>query len=448
VLLFSSLLFGCGQAKEEETTAPPAANQPKVIKLTDEIAKRIDLKTEVVEKRGVIVPLHLTGRVEPDYGKEVDVSARVAGRIREIRVRPGELVKQGTVLAVVDSPQVSDLQAEAVEAKSKTANAEALAERERQIYQEQLQRPKALLDARAQHQHAQVQLELAESEYKRLEGLYREKIAATKDYLAAKASLARAQVDFEQSKTAMARESQLYKNQALMKKDYQLALAEVSHERKHLLTIKKRLDFLGADPRMTEQILSSGNINGLVRLIAPMTGILNRYECAVGEMIDPDKSMFRLSDLKSVQVSADLPEVDLQRVNLGDKVHITVTSYPDTPFEGTISYISVNVHPDTRTVPIRARIANINGKLRTNMYAEMDLRGGAKNFLAVSKAAIQEHDGKKIVFLKKAEGYEERHIELGLSGEDYVEIKSGLSEGDQVATQGSLMLKTQLSYQH
>ena len=443
----TALLTACGHHQEKEEKEPVSTG-PKLIELSDEVAKRVDFKTEIIEKRDVIVPLHLTGRVEPDYGKEVDVSARVAGRIREIKVKPGELIEHGTLLAVVDSPAVSDLQAEAVEAKSKLAIAEAHAERERQIYEEQLTRPKALLDSKAMLQNTQVQAELAELEYKRIEGLFREKIAATKDYLIAKAALARAKVDYEQAKVTHAREEQLYKNRALMKRDYQLALAEVAREKQHLNTITKRLEFLGADSKALSHILESGNINGLVRLIAPIAGILNRYDCAVGEMIDPNKPLFKLSDLHSVQVSADLPEVDLQRVHHGDKVKISITSYPGQVFEGTISYISVNVHPETRTVPIRARLENESGKLRTNMYAEMDLQGAAKNFVAVPKAAVQERDGKKIVFVKKAGGYEERPITTGIAGENYYEVKSGLTEGEIVATQGSLMLKTELSYQN
>lgn len=421
---------------------------PRIIAVTAEVSKRIDLKTEMVTVRDVVVPLHLTGRIEPDYGREVDVSARISGRVSNILVRPGEMVKQGQILALIDSPQISDLQGEAVEAKSKLAIAEAHAERERQIYEEQLQRPKALLEAQATLQNSQVHAELSEQELKRQEDLYREKIAATKDYLTAKANYAKAKVAFDQAKTALAREEQLYKNRGLMKRDYQLTLAEVARDKQHLATICKRLDFLGADKKMTQKVLSTGNINGLVQITAPITAALSRYDCAVGEVVQPEKSMFKLTDLKFVQVSADLPEVDLPRVKLGDKVVIKIASYPDSSFTGVISYISVNVHEDTRTVPIRARLANADGKLKTNMYAEIDLEGASRKFLACPKSAIQEHDGSKIVFVQRADGFEERPVKLGKEGELYCEVLSGLSDGETVATQGSLMLKTELNYQH
>ena len=436
-------------AASQIAAAPP--RPPKVWNLA--VSSDIDLAAGKMLRFDWEVPAdqrncHLTGRIEADYGGEVDVSARISGRVSKILARPGETVQKGQTLALIDSPQISDLQAEAVESKSKLAIAEAHAERERQIYQEQMQRPKALLEARVNLQHMQVQAELIEQEFLRQEGLYKEKIAATKDFLAAKAAYSKAKVDLEQAKTALQREEGLYKNRSLMKKEYQVALAEVAREKQHLHTITKRLDFLGADHKMTEEVLVSGNITGLVRIVAPMTGVLSRYDCAVGEVVQPERSMFKLTDLKFVQVSADLPEIDLARVKLGDKVVIKIASYPNQQFTGTVSYISVNVNPDTRSVPIRARLANPDGRLRTNMFAEIDLEGNARNFLACPQAAVQEHDGKKIVFVKCSQGFEERPITLGAQGRNYDEVLTGLKAGEVVATQGSLMLKTELNYQH
>jgi len=158
--------------------------------------------------------------------------------------------------------------------------------------------------------------------------------------------------------------------------------------------------------------------------------------------------MFKITDLKTVQASADLPEIDLRRVRIGDTVKINVPSFPDRRFEGRIAFISPDVNPLTRTVPIRARLTNTTGLLKTNMYAEIDLEGASRNFLACPKAAIQERDNRKVVFVKHPDGYEERPVTLGVIGEDYIEVKSGLTDGETVATQGSLMLKTELSYRN
>lgn len=417
-----------------------SSNGEKLIPLT-RIGSNIVLETDTVSSRELTLPLHLTGKIEPDYGSEVDASAHISGRVSKILVRPGEQVKAGQTLALIESPQISDLQGEAVESKSKLAIAEAHAQREKELFEEQMLRPKALLGAQTVLHHTKLQLELAEQEFFREEGLYREKIASSKEYYAAKAAQEKAKVDVEQAKVALEREEALYKNRSIMKKDYQLALAEVTREKQHLQTITKRLDFLGADKKMTQEVLATGNINGMVRITAPISGVVSRHSCAVGEVVQPERSMFKLTDLKFVQVAAELPENYLSRVKLGDHVDIKIASYPDRLFSGTISYISVNFHHEMRAVPVRARLANAEGKLRANMSAEIALSGVTRKVLACPRSAVQEIDGKTVVFLKKSGGIEMRGIKTGECDGQYCEILSGLSEGEKVVAGGSAQIK-------
>ena len=76
----------------------------------------------------------------------------------------------------------------------------------------------------------------------------------------------------EQDKVALQREQHLYDDRVLMKKDYQLALAEVTREKQHLKTLVKRLEFIGADNKLTADVLKTGDMNGLARIVAPVDG--------------------------------------------------------------------------------------------------------------------------------------------------------------------------------
>ena len=82
------------------------------------------------------------------------------------------------------------------------------------------------------------------------------------------------------------------------------------------------------------------------------------------------------------------------------------------------------------------------------MFAEIELEGAASTALACPRDSIQEHGKEKIVFVKTPEGFEERRVTVGFEGESYVQILSGLREGEVVATQGSLMLKSEISHSH
>lgn len=447
-LTILTFLAGCGAKPEEEDTHSKTISGPRVLKVSDDVMKRLDVKTEVVEKRPVAVPLHLTGRIEPDIQKEVDLSTRIAGRISDIFVLPGEHVQKGQRVALVDSQEISDLQSQLIEARSKLTVAELHQERERQILDELIKRPTELIKARATFNSAKVQKELAETEFDRIQGLYKEKIAAAKDFVTAKANLAKAQVNFDQAQANLQREEHLYKNRAMLKRDFQLAQAEASRARNHVNMLNQRLNFLGCGQHMLDEVVSTGKIVGSIQLTAPISGVVTYRDVSVGELVQPDRVIFTISDMSTVMLRVDLPESDLKRVKLGDRVKIRLASYPDELFQGVVSYISVIVDQATRTVAVRARLENKDGILKKFMFAEIELEGAPEVVLACPKDAIQEHGGEKIVFVKTAEGFEERRVKVGFEGERFVQIKSGLGEGEAVATQGSLMLKTEITYQH
>jgi cobalt-zinc-cadmium efflux system membrane fusion protein len=440
-------LTGCSEAtKTEDADAKTPAAGPRVLKLSPEALDKIDLKTEVVEEKPVAVPLHLTGRIEPDVHKDVNISTRIAGRITEILVTPGQTVKKGSVLAELDSSEVSDLESDLLESRSKLKIAALQEERERQIYEELLRRPTTLIRARALFNEAKVNLELYQTEFKRVKDLHAEKIVAAKDFMQAQAKVAQANTQFEEAQSSLKREEHLYQNRAMLKRDYALAQAEADRIRNHINTLTQRLVFLGVDKEMLDNVANKGQISGTINLHAPIGGIVSFREVAVGQVVQPSTTLFTVSDMSTVLIQADLPEIDLPKVKIGDRVKVKVPSYPDEMFQGTIDYMGVGVHAETRTISTRARLANPEGRLKKFMFAEIFLEGNAHKVLACPKDAIQQHGEQKIVFVRRNEGFIERQIKTGIEGDKFTEIVSGLKAGDVVATQGSLMLKNEITF--
>jgi cobalt-zinc-cadmium efflux system membrane fusion protein len=448
-LVASALLCACSKGPEQPS---PAAEKPGPksghIAVSPEVASKFDFRTEPVHLQDIVVPLHLTGRIEPDIGKEVEVSTRISGRIERVLAGPGQIVKPTDQLAIIDSREITEIQAELIEAQAKLNIAKAHEDREKVVYEEQLSRPKGLIDAKTRFNQMKVQQGLAEAEFKRIQGLFVEKIAATKDFLVAQANLAKVQADYDQAVLDLQREQHLFENRALMKKDYQLAQAETARHRQHLNTLIQRLEFLGMTKPMIDQILKTGLISARIPIRAPIAGIVGRHSIGIGETVEPNKTIFTVMDLTNVLATADLPEADLRQVRLGDKVKVTVSTYPNETFDGLVSFISDSVDPQTRTVLIHARLPNPSYKLRSNMFAEIETQGRAKSVLACPKSAVQELEGRTVAFVSTPEGYQEKKVTTGAQSESYVEIKSGLAEGDQVVTQGSLMLKAELTFGH
>jgi RND family efflux transporter MFP subunit len=445
-------LWGCAQrdATTEPVTEPTngsALVKPSSTKSFGHRTPPLQFPTAKIEAKELSLPLHLKATIEPDFGKEVDVSSRIAGRVKKVMVKPGQFVAAKETTVIIDSKDVSELQAELVEAESKLKMSKAHQQREGMIYEEQMQRPKALLDAEAEDKEAKVKRDLAESDFKRVQELFREKITSEKDYNAGKAALAHAQAVYEQAAGDLAREQSLYKNVPLMQHDVQLAKAEVDRAKQHLDTIVQRLEFLGMTPEMVHQTLLTGRLTGEVRIAAPVAGVVSRQEVEAGEHVQPDKPILTITDLSTVIVRADLPETHLSRVKLGSKVIIRVPSYRSQQFLGAINFISDQVNPQTHTVAIRAQLDNADRKLKKDMSAEIDLEAQPARLLICPKKAISERREQAQVFVKTADGgFEERNVTIGGETKDAVEIVSGLEEGDEVAIDGLKQIRAELAH--
>lgn len=415
------------------------ANQYNFI--SDLKALKFKLKTVKISYQTLIFPLKLDGIITPELGKEVDVAARISGRVKQILVRPGLSVKKHDVLALIDSQAVSDLQAELIEAKSKLQIAKASELRERKVYEEQILRPKALIEARTQFNEAKVQKNLALANLNRVEGLYKEKIAAAKDYIQARALSQKAQALYEQAEMNLQREDHLYQNKALMQKDYQLAQAESLRALDHLNTLAQRLEFMGMTGAMLNKLMVEKKITGEVQLRAPVSGIISNFDLSAGEIIEAQHSILKITDLSKVDAKVDVPETNFAQIKIGNKVLIYIDSYRNLKFPGVVSYISDRINLTNHTVAISSQIENTNNLLKANMKANVIIDTIPVKVLACPKKAIHTHEGKKFVYKDVENGFQETEIITGRENEKYSEVISGLSANDLIASNAKLTLQ-------
>jgi len=422
------------QTAEESATVsgPPSVKNPVPFIKPASLLKLV--QTEDTQLREVALPLHLHGIIEPDFNKEVDVTSHMTGRVQSVLVRPGDSVVVEQVLAVVESKEVSELEAELIEAKSKLTTALAHEKREKVIYREQVERPKSLIEAQTAFKDAGARRDLAESEFKRTESLFHEKILAEKDYHAAKAELSLAQAHYDQASATLQREQHMYQNKALLLNDVQVARAEVQRAEQHLDTLSQRLEFLGMTKSGVKRTVVTGKLSGELSIGAPLSGIITRQEISSGEVVQPDTPMFTITDLSTVLVRADLPETHLSRVKLGNGVQIKVAGYPEENFAGNISFISERVNPETHMVAMSVRLGNRKRQLKKNMSAEIDLEPQLAKVVLCPKRALFDRKGQTHVLVKNSRGtFDERSVIVGAETEDLVEICSGLKSGESVA---------------
>ncbi len=263
-----------------------------------------------------------------------------------------------------------------------------------------------------------------------------------------------AQLEYRKTRTAVGvTEKALDRAKALLDRgaigagEYQRREADYENAKADLHEAEEKLHLLGMTEqeieRLAEKKLPHAQV-AQVFLRAPFAGEVIERNATVGEVIDPNKMLFAVADLSTVLVRADFPEQQAGRLQTGLGVEVRVSAYPDAVFRGTITYVGAMIDPTTRTVTARSTLPNPDRRLRPEMFAEVTLLTPEQSVLAVPRAALQQVGSRTVVFVTRGPRlFESREVKTGESSSDFVEIKSGLQEGDEVVTEGSYALKSE-----
>ena len=109
-----------------------------------------------------------------------------------------------------------------------------------------------------------------------------------------------------------------------------------------------------------------------------------------------------------------------------------------------IDFVGHEVDERTRRVKLRCIAHNRNHALKPGMFVTLKLRTGKKKALIVPKTAVQDIEGKKILFVWKGDHFEPRELHVEREIDGYYVVEEGVSEGERVAVSGTVFLKTKL----
>ncbi len=154
--------------------------------------------------------------------------------------------------------------------------------------------------------------------------------------------------------------------------------------------------------------------------------------------------MFKIIDISRVWIDANVFEKDLERVRRGQEVKVSVPAFPGSTFSGRVILVSSVVDPETRSVKVRTEVPNPDGRLKPDMFANVqiitDLHHTA---ISIPQAAVLDDGGKSVVFVSEGSGYVKRGVNLGIQGNGRVEVIEGLQAGDKVVVKGNYLLLQQ-----
>ncbi len=253
---------------------------------------------------------------------------------------------------------------------------------------------------------------------------------ARSSYLQAASEAAVVQAGFDRAK-------RLQTENIIPEKDYLRARAEHEKARAALRAAADKLRMMGVSPEKL-----SGSV---FPLTAPFSGTVIEKKAVLGELAQPDASLFTVADLSTLWIESDLFEKDLGKVKVGAQAAVTVSAYPGEVFKGLLTYISSTMDRETRTVKARVEVPNPDGRLKPEMFATVAIgTGGSVKALLVPEEAVLLLQGQPTVFVAESGGFEPRAVEVGERTQGYAVLKSGVAAGESVVVSGAYALKARL----
>ena len=370
-------LTGCGTKQNEQ-------QHNKRLVLTDAQEKNAKIQTAPLSMMDIELQITIPAQFKARNQSIERIYSPIDGKITNVFVEPGAVLKIGQPIVQIKSDEISQIQLEFLE---------------------------KILDIDANTNELRAQYNLSLQNYNRERTLYNEKISSRADYEAANA--------------------QLRKDKA--------NLDALNIKKNSLINVyRQRLAVYGGS---IDNVLKTRQIYPYVTIKATKNGVLLERKVNPGEIVEKNRELFNLADLKTIWLVGYAFEKDSPYLHLGEAVTGTIEERNRASINGVLSYVSPILDSTTKTLEVRADIPNNDFKIKPNMYAEMFVNTGIAHVLTIPTDAVEKFGDYNFAYVKVApHTYEERRVETGKKNDLYTEIISGVKAGEEVVTRGSFEL--------
>jgi Cu(I)/Ag(I) efflux system membrane fusion protein/cobalt-zinc-cadmium efflux system membrane fusion protein len=213
---------------------------------------------------------------------------------------------------------------------------------------------------------------------------------------------------------------------------------------------RRRLELWDIPDRDIERLLSKGEIRKTTTLYAPSSGVVTHIMARQGMEVGPSDNLYTIADLSRVWVYADIYPYEVAWVHQGQPATVALRQLPGRALDAKVAYVYPLLDPATRTVRVRIELPNPDRLLKPEMYATVVIQTEKRTgVLAISDEAVIRSGERNLVIVSLGEGrFEPRTVELGVaSGDGWIEIRSGLREGEVVVTSGQFLLDSESNLQ-
>ena len=363
IFLSVSLLIAC--SKSEDTSQKKKLDPFEVV-ITPEIQKQI--KTDMVNYQDISETLLIPGRLETQNRRLAKIGSPIIGRVSDLYVSLGDVVKKGQVLARVNSIELT-----------------------------------------------QTQLTLIKSS--QLIGL------KTK-------AVERAKLLFEADVISKAEMLRVENELDAVKADYRAS--------------RDQLIVLGMSEKAVEKIETSGQINSFGDVISRFDGIIISRSINVGQIVNPQDTLFQVADLSKLWAVALIPEQQSSFIQKDEVVTIEIPALDNKKIETKIIFEDSIVDPQTRTVMVRAELDNPNLLLKPDMLTSMHIRSKKISRIAIPISSLVRENDRAHVFVQNTpQTFRLREVELGTKDGNLITVLGGIAQGETIVSDGAFHLNSE-----
>ena len=342
------------------------------------------LTVQPVEMQSFASELRTEGKIAFDEDRATRIFSPYAGRVKNLVVGPGDIVRPGQLIFVVDAADSADTQ-------------------------------KDFIGALSDLNKARSQLSLATIVEQRMANLLKDKAMALKDWQEAEANLVAAKETVRTSEIA-------------------------------LQAVRNRLRLIGKTDEEVNAFEKTGAISPDAPVYAPLAGTILQRNIGPGQYVDAGGTggdpIYRIGDVSKVWLAIYVRETDAAKVRLGQTIRFTVLSYPGRVFESTINYVAASLEPSSRRLFVRSLIDHPDGLLRPEMFANVRIvvDEGEPSPAVPRDAVVYEGAAARAWVVGNDNSVELRHVMTGLTSGQMVQVLDGLKSSEKVITKGSLFI--------
>ena len=211
----------------------------------------------------------------------------------------------------------------------------------------------------------------------------------------------------------------------------------------------RRLQNLGVPDEFMQRVKRERRVPDTLEYRSPIDGEVIERNWSDGQGFKAGDVAFKIADHSIVWMMADVAEGDIAAVRAGQKVTVTTRAHPGRTFSGTVAVVYPHLMKETRTARVRIELPNPDLALLPDMYGDVEIATAAdRDVIAVPSSAVIDSGSRQVVLLDLGDGrFEPREIKAGRRGDDFVEVVSGVAEGDKVVVNGNFLIDAESNLQ-